>query len=258
MASPRRTRPSPNPKLERLFGKHAVRAALLARPKEVERLLLAGKEAYHSELIALAHRHDVPVFLLPWPEFLKAGRLTDADRHQGALAFARPRTIYAEPDLGRLERARCVVVLDQLSNPQNLAAILRSAAFFRADAVVYMRHRSATPTPEVARLAVGGAELVDLYCVANVAHALDELRDMGFAVVGLDERGTRTLAELDMGRSTAFVVGAEGEGLRPKVRAHCTELARIPGGRAGLESLNAGVAATIALYEFARLRAGES
>lgn len=238
---------------DKIYGKHSVKAVLLARPQDVARVILAGKEEYHADLIELAQRRNIDVFLVPWPDFEKAGKFAETDKHQGALAFVKPRKIYVERDFPRLEKAKCVVVLDQVSNPQNMATILRSAAFFRANAVVYMKHRSATPTAEVVRFAVGGAELVDLYCVTNVAQGLDALKDMNFAVLGLDERGEKTLADCDLSQPTAFVIGAEGEGLRKKTKEHCTDLVRIPGGRTGLESLNAGIATTIALYEFARL-----
>lgn len=239
--------------LEKVYGKHSVRAVLIARPGDVERVVIAGREDYHADVIELAQRRNVPVFLLPWPEFNAAGKFAEDEKHQGIFAFTKPRKLLTEKDFGRLANARCVLLLDQVSNPQNLATIIRSAAFFRADGVIYMRHRAATPTPEVVRFSVGGAELVDLFCVTNLAQAIDDLRDLGFAVLGLDERGERTLAEVDAVSKAAFVIGAEGEGLRPKTREHCSELVRIPGGRKGLESLNAAVAATIALYEAKRL-----
>ena len=239
---------------EILYGTHSVKAVLMRRPKDVEQLVLAGKEEYHTELIELAQTRGIDVYLVTWPEFQKFGRFTKTDKHQGVAAKVRLRRIYSLADFDRLKSAHCITLLDQVSNPQNFATILRSAAFFRTDAVVFMTHRTATPTPEVVRFAVGGAEFLDLYCVTNLAQAIDQLREMGFIVLGLDERGKRTLAHIDVTEQIAFVVGAEGEGLRAKTKQHCTELVRIPGGCRGLESLNAGVAATIALYEFGRLR----
>ena len=214
-----------NPKLppipqgvEILYGKHSVKAVLLKRPQDVQRLLLAGKESYHDELVALARKSRTETFLLGWPEFKQAGRFSDDDSHQGVMAYVKPREIFDESAFHRFESARCVLVLDQVSNPQNLATIIRSAAFFHVDAVCTMKNRAAAPTPEVARFAVGGSEMVDLYQITNVASAIESLKDLGFTVLGLDERGRGTLAEHDLSGKVAFVVGAEGEGLRQKTK----------------------------------------
>ena len=241
---------------EALYGKHSVRSVFLKRPNDVEKLILAGKEDYHDDLINLAGRHDVPTYMTSWQELEAAGNFDANDKHQGVLAFVKLREIFSEADFDRLSAAKCVLVLDQVSNPQNLATIIRSAAFFHADAICYMKNRAATPTPEVVRFAVGGAEHVDLYQITNVASVIQHLQELGFWVLGLDERGEKTLAEHDLSQKTAFVVGAEGEGLRAKTKAYCSDLVRIPGGTEGVESLNAAVATTIALYEFSRLKEG--
>ncbi|MGI9364989.1 MAG: TrmH family RNA methyltransferase [Rhizobiaceae bacterium] len=242
-----------SPDAEIVYGKHSVRAVLLKRPQAVEKLLLAGKEAYHDEIIQLARIHNVETYLLPWPDFIAEGGFSSEDKHQGVLAVTSARVIQSEADLDNLQDACCVLVLDQVSNPQNLATIIRSAAFFHADAILYMKNRAATPTPEVVRFAVGGAEMIELYQITNVAQSLDKLKELGFVVLGMDERGKKTLAQHDLSGKTAFVIGAEGEGLRNKTRQYCSDLVRIPGGLDGVESLNAAVATTIALYEFARL-----
>ncbi|MCJ8307517.1 MAG: RNA methyltransferase [Rhizobiaceae bacterium] len=238
---------------EILYGKHSIKAVLLKRPKDVERLAIAGREEYHQDLIELAHQAGIDVIHMEWPDFIRAGRFTDADKHQGVMALVKERTIYLESELHQLADAKCVLVLDQVSNPQNLATIIRSAAFFHADALLYLKNRAATPTPEVVRFAVGGAEMIDMYQMTNLSRCLETLKELGFNVLGLDERGERTLAQHGLNQKTAFVVGAEGEGLRAKTRQYCSDLVRIPGGATGLESLNAAVATTIALYEFARL-----
>ena len=239
--------------IEKISGKHAVRSVLLTRPRDIQMVLIAGKEEHHAEVVSLAHRHDAPVFLVPWDEFNRRGQFTEDDKHQGVFCLAKSRDIWGAGDLERLSRAKTVLLLDQVSNPQNFATIVRSAAFFRVDAIIYMKFRAAALTEEVVRIAVGGAELVEFYCVTNLADAIDAIRDLGFSVYGLDERGDRTLAEIESGEQVAFVIGAEGEGLRAKTRERCSELVRIPGGRKGLESVNAAVAATIAMYEAKRL-----
>jgi len=107
-------------------------------------------------------------------------------------------------------------------------------------------------TPTVIRTAVGGAEFVNIFKVTNLARCIEELKAMKFWVFGLDERGEKTLAQTEFGAHAAIVIGAEGEGLRRLTREACDFLVRIPGGRTGVESLNAAVAASIAMAEIYR------
>lgn len=240
--------------MDTVFGKHSVRAVLLARPESVTRLILAGKESYHRDLVKLARRSGIEPEWLAWPDFRRVGAVSDEDKHQGALVLTRPRPLLTEADLGELAEARVVLALDQISDPQNLGTILRSAAFFGVDGVLILKNRAAEISPLVARVAVGGAELVKAFRITNLARSLEILQGMGFWVYGLDERGERTLAETEFDAKTVLVIGAEGEGLRQRTRATCDALARIPGGQVGLESLNAGVAAAVALAEVFRGR----
>ncbi|HEY2316904.1 MAG TPA: 23S rRNA (guanosine(2251)-2'-O)-methyltransferase RlmB [Solirubrobacteraceae bacterium] len=242
--------------VDKVFGKHSVRAVLLARPESVTRLVLAGKESYHRDLIALARSAGLEPEMLPWPEFRRAGGVTDEDKHQGIVAITRPRPLRTEADLDELAEARVILALDQISDPQNLGTILRSAAFFGVDGLLVMKNRAAEVSPLVARVAVGGAELVPTFRVTNLARSLETLKDLGFWTYGLDERGDATLAQTDFDAKTVLVVGAEGEGLRHRTKQLCDALVRIPGGQAGLESLNAGVATAVALAEVFRGRDG--
>jgi 23S rRNA (guanosine2251-2'-O)-methyltransferase len=240
--------------VEKIFGKHSVRAVFLTRPADVLRMVVAGKEEYHEEFINLAHRHGIKVEFLPWSKFLRLGEFTEDDKHQGILVFAKPRPTYIDRDLDLLKDGRCVFVLDQISNPQNLATIIRGAAFFGVDGIITTRNRAVNLSPTVVRYAVGGAEFVKFFTVTNLARTLDELKAFGYWVYGLDERGTKTLAQTEFPEKTAFVVGAEGQGLRLRTRKFCDELVRIPGGCEGVESLNAAVAASIAMAEIYRQR----
>lgn len=240
--------------MEKIYGKHSVRAVFLARPAAIRRLVLAGKESYHEEFIAKGHALGVEPEFLKWSEFLQTCKLKAEDKHQGICLFAEPRPIYDGKDLEILQDANSVIMLDQISNPQNLATVLRCASFFHMDAVMMLRNRAADVTPEVSRFAVGGAELVEIFQVTNLSQTLVGLRELGFWAYGLDERGEKTLAQTDFAEKAVFVIGAEGEGLRPKTRKYCDELVRIPGGRPGLESLNAGVAAAVTMAERARSR----
>lgn len=239
--------------MEKIYGKHSVRATFLQRPQAIHRMiLLSGKLEPPQEFIDLAQQHNVPLEILPWIKFLKAGELTQEEKHQGVCIIADPVPIYGERDLNNLKDAKVVFALDQITNPQNLATILRGAAFFGVDAILLMKNRAAHISPFVTRVAVGGAEFVPVYCITNLARSLQILKDYGFWVYGLDERGKTTLAQTEFSEKTVFVVGAEGEGLRLRTSKFCDYLVRIPGGRKGLESLNASVAATLAMAEFYR------
>ena len=204
--------------------------------------------------MAAARRAGVEPELVAWPDFRRLTGLTDDDKHQGECVFAEPRRVFAEHELDRLADGRLVIALDQISDPQNLGAMLRAAAFFGADAILLLKNRSAELTPKVARIAVGGAEFVDVYRVINLAPSLDTLRGYGYWVYGLDERGEGTLRETEFDPQVVLVVGAEGQGLRQRTRTKCDALVRIPGGREGVESLNAAVATSIALFEIAASR----
>jgi 23S rRNA (guanosine2251-2'-O)-methyltransferase len=238
--------------LVRIYGKHSVRAVFLARPQAVRRLILAQGAETPDAVLEVAGKAGVRPEFMDWPDFLRVGGFTSAQRHQGVFILAEPREARTEKDFDLLEDARVVLALDQISDPQNLATMVRCAAFFGVDAVLVLRDRSADATPEVARQAVGGVEFVEMFRVTNLSQSLDALKDMGFAVFGLDERGDATLAQTIFPQKVVLVVGAEGDGLRQKTKRYCDRLVRIPGGRQGVESLNAGVAASIALAEIFR------
>lgn len=235
-----------------IFGTHAVRAVLIARPKAVRRLAVIEGDTHHQIDLELAAKAGLKAELLDAETFQRAGHFTRDDRHQGIFVIVEPRTIYSEREFDLLENAHTILALDQISDTQNLAAMLRCAAFFGVDAILLLRDRAADVTPDVVRHAVGGAEFVKIFRVTNLSQSLDALKDYGFFVLGLDERGEKTLAQTQMPDKLVLVIGAEGDGLRLKTKKYCDALARIPGGRPGVESLNAGVAAAIAMAEVFR------
>lgn len=238
--------------MEKLYGKHTARAVLLTRPQTVRRLVLSGKEVYFEEILGLARDAGIKPEFVSAAEFAKIGKFSEAEKHQGICLLTEPPPPLTEKDFDMLAEARVVVVLDQVSNPQNLATMLRTAAFFGVDGVVLLKNRSVEVTPEVKRYAVGGAEFVNVFTVTNLVRAVDDLKQMGFWIYALDERGDKTLAECDFSGKIAFIIGAEGEGLRRRTRENCDFLVRIPGGRKGVESLNAAVAASITMAEIFR------
>ena len=200
---------------------------------------------------------------LPLAEVTRAelDRITDGLAHQG-VAMQVPPYEYADLDavLAAARRAGAapfVVALDGVTDPRNLGAVLRSAGAFGAHGVVVPERRAAGVTAAAWKVSAGAAARVPVARVTNLVRALGELRDAGCSIVGLDAGGTMPVADLYLATDpVVLVVGSEGKGLGRLVRQTCDVIASIPIGSA-VESLNAGVAAGIALYEVARLRGRE-
>lgn len=241
-----------------LYGRHAVGAAL-ANPERVWRRLvvLAGEEAEAAALAAAAqaqHRGAAePVQAVDRAAL--AALLPENAVHQGWALEVEP---LVPPDLDDVIRAAeiaegriIVVVLDQVTDPHNAGAVLRSAAAFGAAAVIVAEHGAPPPTGVLAKAASGALDLVPLVRVTNLARALDRLKEAGFWCCGLDAEAALPLAAVDLGRRAALVLGSEGGGLRRLVRERCDYLARLPT-RPELPSLNVSNAAAIALYELVR------
>jgi len=153
----------------------------------------------------------------------------------------------AEPASGVL------VMLDQVTDPQNVGAVVRSAAAFGARGVIVQDRHSPAFAGALAKAAAGALDVTPHTRVVNLARALERLEELGWRAVGLDGAASETLAEVLDGRPTVLVLGSEGEGLRRLVGEHCDALARIPM-PGGFESLNVSAAAAIALYEATRPR----
>ncbi len=185
-------------------------------------------------------------------------RMTGGMVHQGVAMAAKPYR-YADLDqiMARAERAgepALVVALDGITDPRNLGAALRSAGAFGAHGVVIPERRAAGVTASAWKVSAGAAARVPVARVTNLVRALGELREAGCFVVGLDAGGTTPVSELHLATDpVVLVVGSEGKGLGRLVRSTCDVVASIPI-RAETESLNAGVATGISLYEVARLR----
>jgi 23S rRNA (guanosine2251-2'-O)-methyltransferase len=173
--------------------------------------------------------------------------------HQGVALKAAPLEPAAIEDLAAPAEG-VLVMLDQLTDPQNVGAVFRSAAAFGAKGVIVQDRHAPLFTGALAKAAAGALDAVPHARVVNLARALDRLADLGWRAVGLAGDASETLAEVLDARPTVLVLGSEGEGLRRLVGEHCQALARIPM-PGGFESLNVSAAAAIALYEAARIRA---
>jgi len=245
-----------------IYGRHAVAAALNNPERRWYRLaVLTGREQEAGTLIATAaaarRGNDEPIRVLDRGDF--AALLPEGAVHQGLALAVEP---LAEPDLEDVLRRAAilsgrsvVVVLDQVSDPRNVGAVLRSASAFGALAVVLPVHGSPPVSGALAKAASGALERVPLVRVVNLAHALDRLKEAAFWICGLDETASQTLAALDLGGRAALVLGSEGGGMRRLVRERCDYLARLPT-RTQQSTINVSTAAAVALYELVRDRDG--
>ena len=230
-----------------LFGLHAVRDALLNPAREKLRLVLT-KNALDKLAEAVAQSGMDPELTDPRSFNVP---IAEDSVHQGAALEVKPL------HWGKLaevciqgQGAPLVVCLDRVTDPHNVGAVLRSAEVFGARAVIAPRHHSAPETGALAKTASGALERQPYLRVTNLADAMQELREMGFVLIGMDGDGTVTLAEALTtagSRAVALVLGAEGPGLRDKTRETCDVVARIPfHGPSG--SLNVSNAAAVGLY----------
>jgi 23S rRNA (guanosine2251-2'-O)-methyltransferase len=223
-----------------LYGWHTV-AAALKNPRRRIRKITATENALHR----LAEEG----FTLPVePELVRpdalAAKLSPDAVHQGLLVEADPLPAL---DIGALPAEGTVLVLDQITDPHNVGAILRSAAAFAVGAVVTTARHSPEATGVLAKSASGALDLVPIVTVPNLARALTALKDRGFLTVGLDSAGETDLAAAPLREPLALVLGAEGKGLRQLTAQTCDIRARLdlPG---AIKSLNVSNAAAIALY----------
>jgi 23S rRNA (guanosine2251-2'-O)-methyltransferase len=234
-----------------LLGTHAVLEALRAAPDRVVVVYTAGEaQGALGEVARAAHEQHVRC---EPRERAELDALADGVRHQGVLAITGEYSYLSIDEL--LEKAPerpLLVALDQITDPHNFGAIVRSAVAFGADGLITLKDRAAPVTPVVVRASAGATEAARIARVTNLARTLHELSDAGMQVIGLDAEGKADLRDLAYGeRGRVLVVGSEGYGLRRLVREHCETLAAIPL-PGPLASLNASVAAGIAIYESAR------
>jgi len=236
-------RPSqPQGNRPRFWGRHAVLAAL-ANPERISRKLWGTREALQKLDLP-------PVLPVTYADVADLGRLVPADApHQGLVLEVDP---LEDVWLGDLLEAgtddrRPLVLLDQVTDPHNVGAVLRSAAAFDALGIITQDRHAPPESGALARAASGALEFVPWVRVVNLSRALDEIAEAGFWRIGLTGAATQTLADAMGEARIALVLGAEGEGMRQNTEAHCDQLAKLPISPK-VESLNISNAAAIGLY----------
>ncbi|MGQ0651002.1 MAG: 23S rRNA (guanosine(2251)-2'-O)-methyltransferase RlmB [Betaproteobacteria bacterium] len=236
-----------------VFGFHAVLSRLRADPSSVIEIFLdeTRNDARGRDLAAAAERAGVKLQRVPTK---RLDGFYGGGRHQGVVARVSVKRAGETLDeiLQGVEHP-LLLVLDGVTDPHNLGACLRVANAAGAHAVVAPKDRAAGITPAVSKVASGAAEATPYVMVTNLARALSDLKEKSLWIVGADERAEKTLYETDLPDSIAWVLGAEGEGMRRLTRESCDLLVRIPM-KGEVESLNVSVSAGVCLFESVRRR----
>ena len=238
-----------------VFGLHSTEALLRHSSQRIERLLLVkGRSDQRlQKLQQIATKHRIPISLTNRDEMDKL-----ATNHQGIIAvITSPKPVYDERylDIGlsKLTNPAFILVLDGVTDPQNLGACLRSAEAAGVDCVITPKNNSAGLTPAAVKVACGAAEIVPLITVTNLVRTLKKLQAEGIWILGAATEGDQYHYQANLSGPLALVMGAEGKGLRRLTRACCDSLIRIPL-LGQVSSLNVSVATGICLFEAVRQR----
>ena len=237
-----------------LLGFHAVTARLRHAASSIKDLYFdkQRRDKRMSNLIQSARDNGVQVHPV---ESDRLDALGGDSHHQGVVALASAMTLAVDIDevLETIEGPPLLLVLDGVTDPHNLGACLRTADAAGVHAVIAPRDRSAGLSAVVRRVACGAAETLPYIMVTNLARTLRQLKDSGVWLVGTDETGEQGISDVDTKGPTAWVMGAEGEGMRRLTRELCDVLVRIPM-NGSVESLNVSVATGVCLFESVRQR----
>lgn len=239
-----------NEALDIIYGIHPVMEALRSKKRNVTQLFVTDGKAGHrqvEEIIRLAKRNNVKVDRIE-PRVLD--KLTHGANHQGVLAKIQPiklmklSTALYESDGNKKD---LWLAVDEMTDPQNLGAIIRSAACLGFSTIILPQRRTVGITPAVYRVACGAIENINIVEVSNLNTALIDLKEEGFWVYGADMEG-QSITETDYASPAVLVIGSEGFGIREKTAENCDQIISIPQ-KGGVESLNASAAASIIMYD---------
>ncbi len=242
--------------MEKLFGVHAIQSLLEHQPERVVRLhLLSGRQdARLDRVLALAKQHGIAT---QTRDRAALDKLAEGGVHQGIVAECKPAKTHTERDLDDLldaiDGAPLLLVLDGITDPHNLGAILRTADAAGVHLVLAPKDRSAGLNPTVRKVACGAAERVPFVAVTNLARTLRELKERDIWIVGTAGEAQDSIYGAKLTGAMALVMGAEGEGMRRLTREHCDLLVNIPM-FGSVSSLNVSVATGVCLFEAVRQR----
>jgi 23S rRNA (guanosine2251-2'-O)-methyltransferase len=246
--------------MDRLTGIHSVREALESG-RALDHIVIArGRHGERmEEIVRSARERGVPV---RFEERAQLDRMAGTPQHQGIMAVAAAKQSLSLEDLLRISAKKpdhtgLLVLVDGVEDPHNLGAIIRTSLAAGADGVILPERRAAGLGDTVARASAGALEHMPVARVVNMSQAMEELKESGYWLVGLDERAEKTLTEIDLTGSIGLVMGGEGGGLHDLVRKRCDFLASIPT-TGPVRSLNVSVAAGIVLFEAVRQRRAKS
>jgi 23S rRNA (guanosine2251-2'-O)-methyltransferase len=243
-------------KTELLYGIHPVYEALVARRRKFDEIYLQiGKKTGRlAQLETLAAARGIPVVLL---ESADLKSLVGASGHQGAAAKVDRYSLTSVSDILQTvkdkEGPHFLLMLDNVLDPQNLGAIVRTALGVGIGGVILPKDRSAGPTPAVCKASAGALEHIYLSRVTNLVQTIKQCKKSGIWIIGLDKDAGQSVYDCELTGSIAIVLGGEQKGLRPLVKKNCDFLVSIPQTGA-VDSLNASVAAAVAMYEALRQR----
>lgn len=231
-------------KLRQVFGAQPVREALRAHGYRVTQVWLLKDSARLQGLAKLSEDNGVPVQFV---DRSSLDRLAAGGMHQGAICEAPPLRL-RPPSLALEDPDRLILALDGIQDPQNFGAVVRSAVGLGRARVLWGENSSAPLTPATFRASAGAVEHADLCRVPSLGQCLMDAAQQGYQVLGLDAHGDRSLRQCDLRGPTVLVIGSEGKGLGRGIRRHCSALVRLVAPHT-IDSLNASVAAALALYE---------
>ena len=245
--------------MEVLYGVHPVSEALRARPDQLDHVSVAREREARRDgrlerVLELCRTAGVRVDSEPREQLTRYAR---TDAHQGVVAFVRGRTFLSLDDLLEASQAnaggRFLLALDGVEDPHNLGAIARTALAAGADGVVIPERRAAGLTETVERVSAGALAHLPVVRVKNLARVMEQLKEAGFWLVGLDEHAPKLYSDIDYKGRVAIVMGSEGTGLHELIRKNCDFLVSIPT-TGPVRSLNVSVAAGVVLFEAVRQR----